>query len=147
MNFLQETSVKLIAKFGKVKQLFKCVEELAELAAIITKLAFKENLTVEDKAAVLSEVADVIFCLEHIKNIFALPPSQINDALTFKVNRARGLVEVAAQVNYEVKTASDIIKDLPKDLFTDKDRLLNFIKTEYKDWLDRKLKNITEVAK
>ena len=76
--------------YGDDKQMAVAMEELAELAAVLSKYFRYDN---KDKAIeelhdkVISEVADVYIILEHVKAIFELKPRDIEQMQFLKLTR------------------------------------------------------------
>ena len=71
------------------RNLIIVMEELAELSQQISKRLRDKY----DRISLLEETADVILCLEYIKNIMDFTDIEINKAINVKINRLRDVIK------------------------------------------------------
>lgn len=72
-----------IKHYGEEMQLVVCMEELSELSQTISK----EIRSKGDRNNLVEEMADVIICLENLKQIFAVTNAEIKEWVNFKQER------------------------------------------------------------
>ena len=74
---------KSIKHYGEGMQSVVCMEELAELSQAISK----EIRGIGDRSNLVEEMADVIICLEILKQIFAITNVELEEWVKFKQGR------------------------------------------------------------
>lgn len=91
INIVDQSDI--INHYGITNQLGIAMEECAELIQAISKM----NRTVGDAEEYLKskinleeEIADVMVCIDQIKNIYNIPDSKISELANYKINRQRG---------------------------------------------------------
>ena len=85
MNINVDKSIvsKSIKHYGEGMQSVVCMEELSELSQAISK----EIRGIGDRSNLVEEMADVIICLEILKQIFAVKNVEIEEWEKFKKER------------------------------------------------------------
>ena len=85
MNINVDKSIvpKSIKHYGEGMQSVVCMEELSELSQAISK----EIRGIGDRSNLVEEMADVIICLEILKQIFAVTNVEIEEWVKFKQGR------------------------------------------------------------
>ena len=83
VNINKEIVSKSLDTYGNGIQLVVCMEELSELTQAISK----EIRGVGDRSNLVEEMADVIICLEILKQIFAVTNVEIEEWVKFKQGR------------------------------------------------------------
>ena len=83
ININKEIVSKSLDTYGNGIQLVVCMEELSELSQAISK----EIRGVGDRSNLVEEMADVIICLEMLKQIFAVTNVEIEEWVKFKQGR------------------------------------------------------------
>ena len=85
MNINVDKSIisECIKHYGKEMQLIVCMEELSELSQAISKKIRSKG----DRNNLVEEMADVIICLENLKQIFAVTNTDIEEWVNFKQER------------------------------------------------------------
>lgn len=89
LNQAQET-------YGRQNQVMVTVEECCELAAVLSKYARypDHNTAIEELYnKVLSEMADIIICTQHIEMIFEIDPADLKEMIDYKIQRLKGWLE------------------------------------------------------
>lgn len=74
---------KSIKHYGEGMQSVVCMEELSKLSQTISK----EIRGIGDRSNLVEEMADVIICLEILKQIFAVTNVEIEEWVKFKQER------------------------------------------------------------
>ena len=74
---------KSIKHYGEGIQSVVCMEELSELSQAISK----EIRGIGDRSNLVEEMADVIICLEILKQIFAVTNVEVEEWVKFKQKR------------------------------------------------------------
>ena len=74
---------KSIKHYGEGMQSVVCMEELSKLSQAISK----EIRGIGDRSNLVEEMADVIICLEILKQIFAVTNVEIEEWVKFKQER------------------------------------------------------------
>ena len=85
---MQDTSVQLINKFGKL-QLIVAIEELSELAKELCKYLRLEAGTAFNINNLVEEVADVSIMIEQIKIYFGINETRLQDEINAKIERTK----------------------------------------------------------
>lgn len=75
---------KTIDTYGNGLQLIICMEELSELTQAISK----EMRGKGNRINTIEEVADVLICIEIIKQVFGITNKDINAWIEYKQNRS-----------------------------------------------------------
>ena len=83
VNINKEIVSRSLDTYGNGIQLVVCMEELSELTQAISK----EIRGVGDRSNLVEEMADVIICLEILKQIFAVTNVEIEEWVKFKQGR------------------------------------------------------------
>ena len=83
VNINKEIVSKSLDTYGNGIQLVVCMEELSELSQAISK----EIRGIGDRSNLVEEMADVIICLEILKQIFAVTNVEIEEWVKFKQER------------------------------------------------------------
>ena len=83
VNINKEIVSRSLDTYGNGIQLVVCMEELSELSQAISK----EIRGVGDRNNLVEEMADVIICLEILKQIFAVTNVEIEEWVKFKQGR------------------------------------------------------------
>ena len=83
VNINTEIVSNSLDTYGNGIQLVVCMEELSELSQAISK----EIRGVGDRSNLVEEMADVIICLEILKQIFAVTNVEIEEWVKFKQGR------------------------------------------------------------
>ena len=84
VNINKEIVSRSLDTYGNGMQLVVCMEELSELTQAISKeIRGKDN-----RNNLVEEMADVIICLEILKQIFAVTNVEIEEWVKFKQGRA-----------------------------------------------------------
>lgn len=83
ININKEIVSKSLDTYGNGIQLVVCMEELSEPSQAISK----EIRGVGDRSNLVEEMADVIICLEILKQIFAVTNVEIEEWVKFKQER------------------------------------------------------------
>jgi NTP pyrophosphatase (non-canonical NTP hydrolase) len=87
----KEILKKLREKYGNKAQIAVCTEELCELSSVISKFIRydKEETAISDtKHKVTDEFCDVLIILEHIREIYKISDTDIEQGVSRKINRA-----------------------------------------------------------
>ena len=84
VNINKEIVSRSLDTYGNGIQLVVCMEELSELSQAISK----EIRGIGDRSNLVEEMADVIICLEILKQIFAVTNVEIEEWVKFKQGRA-----------------------------------------------------------
>lgn len=74
-----------IEKYGADNQLNQCMEELAELIIDINKYKRGYN----NKLPLISEMADVLVCMEYLKIILDIQEADIQEQIEYKLERLK----------------------------------------------------------
>ena len=74
---------KSIKRYGEGMQSVVCMEELSELSQAISK----EIRGIGDRSNLVEEMADVIICLEILKQIFVVTNVELEEWVKFKQGR------------------------------------------------------------
>ena len=83
VNINKEIVSRSLDTYGNGMQLVVCMEELSELSQAISK----EIRGIGDRSNLVEEMADVIICLEILKQIFAVTNVEIEEWVKFKQGR------------------------------------------------------------
>ena len=83
ININKEIVSRSLDTYGNGIQLVVCMEELSELSQAISK----EIRGVGDRSNLVEEMADVIICLEILKQIFAVTNVELEEWVKFKQGR------------------------------------------------------------
>lgn len=88
MDTVHHVAIQAVQEWGADRQIDKCMEELGELVQALAK--WKHNPELEE--IVVSEVADVSFCLTQMVSLFKNPKS-FRETLMYKVDRTSRLIK------------------------------------------------------
>lgn len=83
VNINKEIVSRSLETYGNGIQLLVCMEELSELTQAISKEIRGKN----NRNNIIEEMADVIICLEILKQIFAVTNVEIEEWVKFKQGR------------------------------------------------------------
>lgn len=79
----ESTIAKSIKHYGAEIQSTVCMEECSELIQAISKMKRSEN----DKENLTEEIADVLICIETLKQLYSVENSDINNRIRQKQQR------------------------------------------------------------
>lgn len=91
INIVDQSDI--INHYGITNQLGIAMEECAELIQAISKMNRTDGDAKEylkSKLNLEEEIADVMVCIDQIKNIYNISDSKISELANYKINRQRG---------------------------------------------------------
>lgn len=91
INIVDQSDI--INHYGITNQLGIAMEECAELIQAISKMNRTDGDAEEylkSKLNLEEEIADVMVCIDQIKNIYNISDSKISELANYKINRQRG---------------------------------------------------------
>ncbi len=83
---------KIIEHYGTFEQMFVWMEECSELVQAVSKI-HRSGIDYVTKDHLIEEIADVLICIEQMKEIYDITDDNINQKIYYKALRQKERME------------------------------------------------------